>query len=166
MNASEKFHILLGKNIVSAFINQDCNEVILTDSDFTMYNVSHAQNCCEDVYYAHINQVDFLIGGCITKVECLEYEDLSIEKDSPRNVATEEFVKFGIAIHTTKGTVTFETRMEGSGNYAGDIMVTQIALDKDNTFKVIDDGIELIHKGTKDYKEHWYRRQYYHLKDF
>lgn len=140
-DATKTLPLLIGKTIRAAFITPDRYSLLLV-SDEEVFEITHHNDCCEDVYYAHINQIQDLFGTPILKVEELEYQDLSIPNDGPKNPKTETFYKLGIAVHTAKGTITFETRMEGNGCYAGDLTVTKLVDDCNHKTMAVPAGFE------------------------
>lgn len=113
---------LNGLYVISAEINEDNDYVVLNTKDKKVH-LSWVGDCCAHCYLAHVNGSGFLVNAVITKAENTKWSDESKGE-------YEVIEKMGTTIHTTKGTVTFESRVEHNGYYGGEITVSDdVAID-------------------------------------
>lgn len=115
---SLKIDVLVGKKIYNAWINEEKDLVILgTDEGY--YWLTWTGDCCARCYLAHVNNPEALVNAKITEVTNSEWiEDTSSTEDALVDT-------MGTQIVTTKGHITFESRLEnGSYHYSGELNIS------------------------------------------
>lgn len=110
---------LIGKTILSAFINESNDAVVLKTDDGDYY-LRWEGYCCASCYIAHINGSENLIGSKILSAETSEWSDVSRNKDDYEVLET-----MGTKFRTSKGYVDIETRLSHNGYYSGMINVSK-----------------------------------------
>lgn len=116
--------LLIGSTILRGFIDDAREVIILQTTDNRFFSINHHQDCCEFCYFAHINQAEFLPGATINKVHDLTLPDFPEAEQKSKN--SDIRMSYGFSLETNRGTITFESRMEGNGCYAGDWYVDEI----------------------------------------
>lgn len=114
-----KTDALVGSTVKSIVINDDNTSVVI-ETDEGTYQLTWYGDYCASCFLAHVSGIDNLIGARIQSVEDSEWKDIS--PDAEYGDVTESM---GTTIKTTKGWVTFETRLEHNGYYGGWIEVTR-----------------------------------------
>lgn len=116
---------LAGLEVQSAHINEENDLIQLNTNRGTLY-LSWVGDCCAQCFLAHVSGTQFLIDATILSAEHSEWVDTS---DSNRE---EGYVieSMGTTIKTSKGTVTFESRVSHNGYYGGWIRISDIPLDQ------------------------------------
>lgn len=112
---------LVNREVVDAEINDEHDIVVLTTKTGTLY-LTWSGDCCARCFLANVNNSDALIGSTIISVEHTEWNTL--KESDPDNYEVKE--SMGTTIKTTRGTVTFESRLEHNGYYSGYIQVSDI----------------------------------------
>jgi hypothetical protein len=111
---------LVGKQITSAVINRTKDLVILGCPDGDLF-LSWLGDCCAHCYLANVSGIDELIGSTITEARHSQWQDTN--SLFPRGDDVIE--SMGTTLKTTKGYVTFESRVEHNGYYGGYIEISQ-----------------------------------------
>lgn len=109
---------LIGKKIKLAEINEEKDLVVLTTQEDKKIYLTWEGDCCASCYIQHVSGVDNLIGAEILSAENAEWKDISSGEEY------EVTESMGTNIKTTKGYVTFESRVEHNGYYGGYIYVS------------------------------------------
>lgn len=116
---NEKMNSLVGLIVQSAKIDPDKGFVLLETSDGPRY-LAWVGDCCAHCYLAAVSGMGNLIGETILEIENAEWV-------SNNNKEMEVVEKMGTKIKTSKGYVTFESRVEHNGYYGGEITVSKKA---------------------------------------
>lgn len=110
---------LVGRHVISALVNEDKNIVALSTTTGMLY-LSWNGDCCAQCFLAHMSGADNLVDAIIVSVENAEW---SPQPD--RNEDWDTVVQtMGTNIKTTKGYVSFETRLEHNSYYSGSVSVS------------------------------------------
>lgn len=109
---------LVGLEVKNALVNPS-NDVVLLETDKGNFYLSWYGDCCANCFLANFNGIDSLIGSTILEVNHSEWTNLSNDDDY------EVVDSMGTNIKTTKGYVSFETRVSHNGYYGGSINITK-----------------------------------------
>lgn len=112
---------LVGRKITKAEINSGHNDVRLETEKGALF-LSWNGDCCSKCYLYHIEGSENL-----KDAEILEAEDMTFsEKTRPEEGSWSPRVveSMGTRLKTTKGYVTFESRLEHNGYYGGRVSLT------------------------------------------
>lgn len=110
---------LVGRTILSAFIN-DSKDAVLLKTDDGDYYLRWEGDCRANCFIAHINGAEFLIGSTILSAENSEWSDLNRNEDDYEVLET-----MGTKFKTSKGYVDIETRVSHDGYYGGMINISK-----------------------------------------
>jgi hypothetical protein len=157
---------LVDLTIDAAFINEDATSIILKTNDGRYFEITHRTDCCEWVYFAHVNSAEFLIGAKILMADAMEWKDLM---DTHQHEAksgsgkTDILDSMGITLSTDKGFVQLETRAEGNGQYSCELSVNDMAMNEPTNVREKDGSLYTywINNGKESQGE-----KYSPLKDF
>jgi hypothetical protein len=109
-----KFEDLIGKTLSFISAEEGSNVVDMTDTEGNRYQMSHEQNCCEQVYINDIcGDIRDLIGEPLTEAS-EEQGETPEGVDKPSDSYTWTFYKLG----TRKGSVTIRWLGESNGYYS------------------------------------------------
>lgn len=108
---------LIGRKILSAKINQSKDIVILETDKGNLY-LEWYGDCCAHCYLANVAGADSLVGSTILEAY---NADWIASKEGEYDVVE----SMGTNIKTTKGYVSFESRVEHNGYYSGSLNVKE-----------------------------------------
>lgn len=141
-----KLEELIGKEIVSAFINKQKDIVLLITKQGPLY-LSWTGDCCSKCFLANISGSDILIGSIILEVKNIEW---TLTPESAEEDSVVETM--GTILITNKGHITLESRLEHNGYYGGQIKVSNKApIDQYNSYLSEDEFSENDFERLKDY---------------
>lgn len=107
---------LRGRFVKAAYINKDKDLVVL-DTETGRLFLTWEGDCCSLCYLAHAEGIDALVGATIIKGKSAKWVIL---EDDEHDVLE----SMGTKLTTSKGYVTFETRLSHNGYYGGEILVS------------------------------------------
>lgn len=144
IDEADRFTKLIGLNIKQAFISDDAYKIVLMTYDNVFVCIEHQSHCCEAVFFAHVNHSENLIGAIITGVEPIEWND-SRQNEANRYDKGEGYIgSAGIKLTTTRGNVSLETRVEGSGNYDTDLCIDDEEIKPSLTGSIMNHSKDLV----------------------
>lgn len=114
---------LVGRQVKTATVNAEKDLVLLDTDKGTLY-LTWEGSCCARCYLANVGGADALQGATIESAEDAEWVDVERPGEDEWGPVIESM---GTKIRTSKGYVTFETRVEHNGYYGGRIMVSDVA---------------------------------------
>lgn len=109
---------LVGRFIKSAWINEEKDFVMLHTETGFLY-LTWEGSCCARCFIANVAGSNALVGSTIHSAENAEWVDHTKDEEE-----YEVIESMGTTIKTSKGTITFETRLEHNGYYSGKILVS------------------------------------------
>lgn len=112
---------LLGRKVHSAKINLERDLVVL-DTDKGKLYLTWEGECCSSCFIAHFSGLENLINSKIMKAHHSSWSQPTQSESYHDNVIQ----YMGTTLETTRGHVTFETRLEHNGYYSGRIMVSDV----------------------------------------
>lgn len=107
---------LVGRTVIGAQINKQHDVVILTTNLGKLF-LTWTGDCCAKCYIAHLSGAKNLIGQTILEAKDTEWK--TIQNEDYEVVET-----MGTSLKSNKGYITFETRLEHNGFYAGYINIS------------------------------------------
>lgn len=110
---------LVGRRVISASINED-KDIVQLETDKGLLYLSWSGDCCAHCFLAHVNNSKALIGAIIIEAKNTEWFGGGHNENYDDITET-----MGTSIATTKGMVTFETRVEHNGYYSGQIAISE-----------------------------------------
>lgn len=108
---------LVGQTVTAAWINEERDLVVLDTTSGRRLYLTWVGDCCAHCFLANVSGADALIGAEVVEVESAEWV---VEREGEFDVVE----SMGTKIRTTRGYVTFESRLEHNGYYGGEIMVS------------------------------------------
>lgn len=118
---------LVGLTIQSAEINEE-HDLVRLETDKGVLFLNWYGDCCANCFLANVQGAENLIGATVLEAENMEWEDISNKNEEYSDVLE----SMGTKIKTTKGHVTFETRVSHNGYYGGTLSVTELPIDQYN----------------------------------
>lgn len=109
---------LIGRTVTEAKINQEKDLVVLQTNKGPLF-LTWVGDCCAVCHLEHVSNSEALINSEITSAENTEWKD--VKAPDEYGYVTEGM---GTTIKTTKGTITFESRVSHNGYYSGKISVS------------------------------------------
>lgn len=109
---------LVGLTVSKAEIN-DGNDLIVLTTDKGVRYLTWEGYCCSLCFLAHVNNTKALLNSKIIEVQAAEWKTLKDNEDD-----YEVIENMGTIVTTTSGIISFETRLEHNGYYAGMIYVS------------------------------------------
>lgn|SRR3990167_2239331 len=112
------FSALIGKKIKQLYIGNDGWTLCFIDEENEQFVFNTQNDCCNDVWFSSINNLELLIGQTVTDCEDKEWHDWKgsiVEEDC--NNCVEEAIMFTLS--TSKGYVDIEVRNSHNGYYGG-----------------------------------------------
>lgn len=110
---------LVGRKILNASINEHKDLVVLETDKGILY-LTWEGDCCATCYIEHLSGSEALVDSTILEVYHSKWKSIKDDED-------DVIESMGTNIKTTKGYVTFETRLEHNGYYSGTILVSDKA---------------------------------------
>lgn len=111
---------LVGRKILHAKIN-DQRDLVILDTDKGPLFLSWVGDCCAHCYLENISGSENLKDATILSAENAEWKDVTKNEED-----YEVIESMGTNIKTTKGYITFESRVSHNGFYGGRIEVSDI----------------------------------------
>lgn len=112
------FDYLLGRTFVNIDINKESDKIVFTENNGNIFELSHRQDCCEDVYIEDIDgDIKDLIGNPILRAE----ESSNRTESSEGNDVNEESNSYTWSYYklaTIKGSLTIRWFGTSNGCYA------------------------------------------------
>ena len=132
------FNVLVGKRINGMFIGNDAWSLVFRDISGKLYRFNTGNDCCNSVWFNHINGVesvlgegntfDILRGATVLAVEEKGWND-NREDEEGYEVVQEAFW----TIRTDRGYIDIEVRNSHNGYYGG-----TVSYDEDNEGEIED----------------------------
>jgi hypothetical protein len=104
---------LIGQLIKSVHISQD-KEVIVFRTDLKDYIFSTYNDCCNEVWFQHVEGVNALLGATVTEVYSDDWFDVPVTRQDVEEAAF-------WTIKTNKGWSKIEVRNSHNGYYGGGV---------------------------------------------
>lgn len=107
---------LIGKTIVSIYVNDDQSELVFETNEGQIRYVTDA-DCCSETWFADLIGVEAIINQEILSVEDLEIPE-SLQDDSRSRQDSDSY--YGVKLTTIKGYCDIVYRNSSNGYYSGD----------------------------------------------
>ncbi len=112
-----KLQDLIGRTFKKICISTDRETLILYDGEGYVL-IEAEKECCNTVWFEHIEGIDCLINQKILGVDKIQYKEV-------RRNCGEYLDEFGFVLRTSRGRVTFDMRNDNNGYYGGSYIITQ-----------------------------------------
>jgi hypothetical protein len=126
------FSVLVNKKINGMFIGNDAWTLVFRDINGNHYRFDTANDCCNSVWFNHVNGVDSVLGSgnsfdilrgaTVLAVESKDFERQDLEDE--HECVDDAFV----TIRTDRGYIDLEVRNSHNGYYGGSISYNQDGL--------------------------------------
>ena len=140
------FNVLVGKRINGLFLGNDAWTLVVRDTTGRHYRFDTANDCCNSVWFNHINGLDILGEGnsfdILRGAEVLEVEDKGWGENRD-GVEGYDVVQDGFwTLRTDRGYIDIEVRNSHNGYYGGNVSYNE---------EVDLSDVEDLHPVTEDF---------------
>lgn len=133
-NENVQFSQLIGEVVDHIYVSMDKTSLYIITENGVIHNYYTDKDCCNTVWFNHINGVEFLINQRVNGVESRDWRDvLDIVGDDSEEEAC------SWVLRTKRGYIDIEVRNNHNGYYGGEVLHSIISQLPSDATEIDDD---------------------------